>query len=410
MIEVNGKYASAKIFTDGAEPEAVSQVINLLNQPFAEGANVRVMPDTHAGAGCVIGFTANLGDKVIPNLVGVDIGCGMLVLMLGKIRPSLEWLDDRIHKLVPAGREIHQRAVKDFPLLKELSCYSHLRNCENFIPSIGTLGGGNHFIEMDIDEDENWYLVIHTGSRNLGKQVAEYHQRVAIEFWKNGGVDYNEQRNKIIAGLRAEKRGSDIPGALKAYDNGFKKAHPLYPPELCFLIGADRDKYLWDMQICQKYAETNRYAIAELILQDGMGYNIGQFESFQTVHNYINFSDGVLRKGAVSARAGEKLIIPMNMRDGALLCTGLGNEDWNYSAPHGAGRLMSRGNAKRTLSMDEFEKSMGDVYTTCVNPSTLDESPMAYKPMEEIIENIQPTVTIDKIIKPVYNFKAGEEK
>jgi RNA-splicing ligase RtcB len=385
MITLNGKYADAKVFTDNVEATAVSQIINLLNQPFVDGSNVRIMPDTHAGAGCVIGFTASMGDKVIPNLVGVDIGCGMLVIKLGKVLIDLARFDKIVHDTVPCGHDIHDESIIKYDELDDLICFDGLYKSFVFNRSIGTLGGGNHFIELDKDDEGNVYLVIHSGSRNLGKQVADLYQKIAIEYWKDGGFDYQEHRKQ------------------------HKNAHPLYPADLCFLIGQERENYLHDMNICQRYADVNRQMIANIILYNLYnGATVNEYDLFSTIHNYVNFHDNIIRKGAVSAYAGENLIIPMNMRDGSLLCTGKGNADWNYSAPHGAGRLMGRNVAKSTLSMEEFEKTMSGIYSSTVNRSTLDEAPDAYKPMAEIIANIQDTVTIDKIIKPVYNFKAEE--
>jgi tRNA-splicing ligase RtcB len=410
MFELTGKYSTAKIFTDNVENTAQSQIINLLNQPFVEGSKVRIMSDVHAGAGCVIGFTADLGDKVIPNLVGVDIGCGMLVVELGKIDIDLAEFDAVVHKYVPSGHNIHDLAHVHHYNPQDYYCANDLLKPYVFDRSVGTLGGGNHFIELDKDDDGMIYLVVHSGSRNLGKQVADIYQKKAISHWKNGGVDYKQERLKIIDGLRSIKKGYEIPETLALYDKQYKNAKPLYPPELCFLTGELRGQYLADMKQCQVYASINRNTMANIILNRLFnGAVLAFYEHFETVHNYINFKDNIIRKGAVSAYKNEKLIVPINMRDGSLLCTGKGNADWNNSAPHGAGRLMGRNEAKRTLSMTEFTETMKGVYSTTVSNSTLDEAPSAYKPMAEIIANIQDTVSVDKIIKPIYNFKNAEE-
>jgi RNA-splicing ligase RtcB len=407
LIELKGKYNIAKVYTDKLEPEVISQVIELCNQDFCKDSKIAIMPDTHAGKGCVIGFTADLGDKVIPNIVGVDIGCGMLTVELGKMEMDLKELDQVVRKWVPSGMEVHEgRAVK-FPKLQELHCFRDLKDTKRIERSIGTLGGGNHFIELDIDDDKNVYLVIHSGSRNLGKQVAEYYQNLAIDLCA-GKEDYYIQRENIIAEYKKEGKRQLIQGALKKLKEKYEKLSPSYPRDLCFLTGAFRDKYLHDMNICQEYAVLNRETMANIILQKLLNKSLEDFSYFNTTHNYINFKDNIIRKGSISAYEGEKVLIPINMRDGSILAVGKGNPDWNYSAPHGAGRLMSRTKAKENLTLEEYKKSMEGIFTTSVNLSTLDEAPMAYKPMEEIINNVQDTVEILKVIKPIYNFKAGE--
>lgn len=407
MIILNGKYGSAKVFTDNIEESAMSQIINLLNQPFAEGSNVRIMSDVHSGKGCVIGFTAKMTDKIIPAIVGVDLGCGVLLVDITGLNIRLDHIDDYIHNNIPSGHNNNDTELTNFKGYEKLLCYDNLRNQGEFGKAIGSLGSGNHYIELNEGNDGKHYLVVHSGSRNLGKQVAEYYQNEAVSYWKNGGMDYQEQRNKIIADLKEQKRGFDIPGALAAHEKLFRATSPLYPANLCFLVGDKKQKYLEDMKICQSYASVNRFTMAKRILQS-MNADIVSRDFFETIHNYVNFNDGIMRKGAVSARANEKLIIPMNMRDGSLLCVGKGNADWNYSAPHGAGRKMSRGDAKRNITMDEYRGTMNDVYTSSLNESTLDEAPQAYKPMAEIIANIEPTVEILEQIRPIYNFKAGE--
>jgi len=408
MIEIQGKYNTAKVFTDNIEQEAISQIIELCNQEFVKGAKVRIMPDVHSGAGCVIGFTADLGDKVIPNIVGVDIGCGMLVVNIGKIdTTTLQQLDTIIRKYIPSGMDTHDKKAKEFESLKDLYSYKDLQNIERIENSIGTLGGGNHFIEVNIDSKGDYYLVIHSGSRNLGKQVAEIYQKMAIRDCTGIG-DLNIKKKELIEDYKANGKQKLIQQALKELEQEYYKAKPKYPEALCFLTGENRDKYLHDMKICQEYAVLNRETIAEIILDKWLGKKLSDLDHFTTIHNYINFKDNIIRKGAISAYAGERVIIPMNMRDGDLLCVGKGNPEWNYSAPHGAGRLMSRSKAKQLLSMEEYQKQMEGIFTTSVSIDTIDEAPMAYKSMQEIIDNIGDTVDIVDIIKPVYNFKASE--
>ena len=407
MIELKGKYTTAKVFTNNIDQETISQIINLCNQDFTENCKIRIMPDTHAGKGCVIGFTADLGNKIIPNLIGVDIGCGMLTVELGKIKPNLQQLDDVIHQYIPSGGKVHEGRILRFPKLQDLYCYRELKKTKWIEKSIGTLGGGNHFIEINQDDKDNIYLVIHSGSRNLGKQVADYYQNIAIEL-RSGREEYYLERDRIIKEYKEQGRRKEIQLALKELNNKYQAAQPDYPKELCFLEGEWRERYLHDMEICQEYALLNRATIASIILDKWLNKNFHHYESFQTIHNYINFKDNIIRKGSISAYEGEKVLIPINMRDGSLLCIGKGNSDWNYSAPHGAGRLMSRGKAKENISMEEYQKSMEGIFTTSVNLSTLDEAPMAYKSMNEIVNNIGDTVNILKVIKPIYNFKAGE--
>lgn len=393
-----------KIFTRNIEVEALEQIGTLLKQPAFSNCKVRIMPDVHAGKGCVIGFTADLGNKVIPNIVGVDIGCGMLTVELGNIDIDFDKLDKSIRKRVPSGKNVHEGRIARFKKLQNLYCYRNLKDTRRFERSIGTLGGGNHFIEIDIDDDGNKYLIIHSGSRNLGKQVADYYQNLAIELMQGKDKLY-EKQNKLIAEYKAQGRRKEIQQAIKELHRDFKPNPLNIPKELCFLYDTYRTEYLVDMIICQEFASLNRAMIAESIL-DEMKWNcIGGFE---TIHNYIDLESNIVRKGAISAKDKEKVLIPINMRDGCIIGYGKGNDDWNCSAPHGAGRIMSRSKAKETVSLEEFEKSMDGIYTTSVNESTIDESPMVYKPMDEIVENIKETVDIYKIIKPVYNFKASD--
>ena len=405
MKIVKGEYSEAIIFTDDIEEEATEQIKELCSQPFAKGCKIRIMPDTHAGKSCVIGFTADLKDKVIPNIVGVDIGCGMLTISLGKEEIDLEKLDETIKKYVPSGMNVHEGRMVRYPELQNLYCYRMLKNSKRIERSIGTLGGGNHFIEIDKDKNDNKYLIIHSGSRNLGTQVAEYYQNLAVDLC-SGKEDYFIKRDELIDTFKKEGRRKEIQKELKKLKEKYDSVFPTYPKELCFLSGKYREEYLHDMNICQEYAVLNRNTIADIILKRMFNKSLSDYESFNTTHNYINFKDNIIRKGSVSAYKGEKLLIPINMRDGSLICIGKGNENWNYSAPHGAGRLMSRTKAKEVLNLEEFKDSMKGIYTSSVSENTLDEAPMVYKPMEKIINNIQETVEILEIIKPIYNFKA----
>ncbi len=355
-----------KIFTQNIEEAAIEQINLLLRQEAFKSCKVRIMPDVHSGKGCVIGFTADLVNKVIPNIVGVDIGCGMLCVELGKIDVDLANIDRIINRFIPAGRNIREHKLTSFEKINDLYCLRELKDRKKFEKSIGTLGGGNHFIEIDKDAEDNKYLVIHTGSRNLGKQIAEYYQNLAI-----------------------------------------KLCSPKLPRDLCYLEGKYRDKYLHDMKICQQYASLNRKQIAnEILKQTSYWKENKQFACFETIHNYISFDDNIVRKGAISAKKDEKVLIPINMRDGAIIAIGKGNKDWNESAPHGAGRIMSRKKAKETFKLEDFRESMKDVYTTSVVKETIDEAPFVYKPIQEILENIRDTVEVERIIKPIYNFKA----
>lgn len=399
MIELRGKYGEAKVFTDVVDQESISQVINLLNQPYVEGSRVRMMPDIHAGAGCTIGTTMTITDKICPNLVGVDIGCGMETIRIREKHIEMQQLDKLIRQEIPSGFAIRtkpHRYVKEIDL-EALHCAKHvdLLRAEK---SIGTLGGGNHFIEANKDDEGNIYIVVHSGSRHLGLQIANYYQNAAYKAL----TSYNpEEIEAAIAKLKAEGRQSEIQKTLQE----MKSKHTYIPKPLAYVEGVLLQEYLHDMRIAQQFAMLNRKAMIDVIVK-GLGVHVE--EQFTTIHNYIDTEHGILRKGAVSAQAGEKLLIPINMRDGSLICVGKGNEDWNCSAPHGAGRLMSRSAAKESFTVSEFKKQMEGIYTTSVGRSTLDECPMAYKSMEDIVDNIDPTVEIKAIIKPIYNFKAGE--
>ena len=396
--------ANLKIFTQNVEPQALSQIYTLVSQPAFADCKIRIMPDVHVGAGCVIGFTADLGEKVIPNIVGVDIGCGMLTVKLGQIDIDYAKLDSVIHMYVPSGRNVHGGATYPVKTMKQLYCYDALKNKDWIRCSLGTLGGGNHFIEIDEDTKGNKYLVIHSGSRNLGKQVAEYYQKVAIENL-SGVNDIGRAQKELIESFKAQGREKELSGAIEELHRTFKPKAKGIPKELSYLEGGDRLNYLHDMKICQEFAVANRAMMADIICRH---MHWAPVSSFETIHNYIEHETNMVRKGAISAKYGERVLIPINMRDGCIIGIGKGNEDWNCSAPHGAGRLMSRAKAKENISLEEFETSMKGIYTTSVNRSTLDESPMAYKSMDEILENIEDTVEVECIIKPVYNFKASE--
>lgn len=398
-----------KIFTENIEPEALNQIYTLVKQPAFAGCKVRIMPDVHAGAGCVIGFTADLGDKVIPNIVGVDIGCGMLTVELGTVDIDLAQIDSIIRKYVPSGCNVHEGRIVRFEELQQLRCFRELKDTKRLERSIGTLGGGNHFIEIDADSEGVKYLIIHSGSRNLGKQVADYYQNLAIEIM-SGKDELYAMQEKLIADYKAQGRKAEIQKAIKELHRKFNPNPLGIPKELCYLTGKYREDYLHDMKICQHFAAINRYQIANTIVSNLFGADIAYWKlpTFETIHNYIEFGSNMVRKGAVSAKEGEKLLIPINMRDGCIIGVGKGNEDWNCSAPHGAGRIMSRSKAKEIISLEDFKDSMSGIYTTTVNQSTIDESPMVYKPMQEIMNNIADTVDIVKVIKPIYNYKASE--
>lgn len=415
-----------KIFAKNIEQEAIDQIDELLKQEAFKDSKIRIMPDVHAGKGCVIGFTGDLGDKVIPNIVGVDIGCGMLCVELGDIDLDLEKLDKIIREYVPSGFEVHDERKYNFLKLQDLKCYRELKDTKRLERSIGTLGGGNHFIEIDIDEDDNKYLIIHTGSRNLGKQVAEYYQELANQLCNYNIAEYKEKQKQLIKEYKEQGRKQEIQSALENLKNEYKINHNKIPKDLAYLEGQYREDYLHDMKICQEFAVKNRYEMAVNILNNYYKQNIimtecgiteisvnnMEFEkvysAFETIHNYISFEDNIVRKGAISAKKGEKVLIPMNMRDGCIIGIGKGNDEWNQSAPHGAGRIMSRMKAKETFNLDEYKESMNGIYTTSVNEETIDEAPFVYKPMKEIIDCIGDTIEIIKIIKPIYNFKASD--
>ena len=398
MFEIKGKYATAKCFATVVEESAIEQVRTMCDTPFVEGCRVRIMPDVHAGMGCTIGTTMTINGKAVPNVVGVDIGCGMYTTSLGFDDIDLPKLDEACHQ-VPSGFDVWDGRRVRFDLTR-LACHRELRDTRRIERSIGTLGGGNHFIEVDRSDDGANYLVIHSGSRNLGTQVARYYQQLAIDLRKGKG-DYYRQRDEIIARYKTEGRRSEIQGALNRLK--WQERALDVPSDLCWLEGQQLEDYLHDVAICQEYARLNRETMAQVIV--GLaGLDAG--EAFHTVHNYIDTDEMILRKGAIAAHEGELVLIPLNMRDGSVLARGRGNEDWNFSAPHGAGRTMSRTAARETLSLDEYREQMSGIYTTCVCESTIDEAPGAYKSREDIIGPIAEAVDIVDELRPIYNFKA----
>lgn len=400
MFEIQGKVNTAVCYAKVVEEEAIEQVRRMCDYEFTEGSRIRIMPDVHAGKGCTIGTTMTILDKAVPNIVGVDIGCGMYTVNLGKQEIDFEKLDEAAH-FVPSGMHIWEGRQERFDL-ERLRCYRSLRNTKWLERSIGTLGGGNHFIEIDQAEDGTKYLVIHTGSRNLGKQVAEIYQQLAIDLNK-GKETYFQQRDEIIRTYKEQGRRKEIQAALQAI--AWEQRKTTMPEDLCYLYGSFLEDYLFDVEICQSFARRNRERIAEVLLER-TGMSAG--EAFHTIHNYIDTDEMILRKGAIAAHKNEKVLIPINMRDGSVLAVGKGNPEWNYSAPHGAGRLMSRTRAKNSLSMEEYKTEMKGIYTTSVNEATLDEAPMAYKSLEDIIGVIRESVDVIEVLKPIYNFKASD--
>lgn len=407
MKEIIGKYSTAKVFTDNVDEVSLKQIETLCNQEFTSGAKIRLMPDVHAGAGCTIGTTMTITDKIVPNLVGVDIGCGMETVMIKAGSKAAESfnpavLDSIIHKNIPSGYDIRK---VPHPYAQEVD-FEKVRgkfNKTRAICSVGTLGGGNHFIEADHDDEGNLYIVVHSGSRHAGLEIAEYYQE---EAWKQLNHNQKKDLDELIIQLKAEGRQNEIQDRLAEMKCQILTT---IPKDLAYVSGSLFDDYINDMGIMQHYAMMNRKAMIDEILK-GLGIAENEIaEQFTTIHNYIDIHNMILRKGSVSAQNGEKLLIPINMRDGSLICIGKGNEDWNYSAPHGAGRIMSRRQAKKILDLEEFKAEMTGIYSTTVNLATIDESPMAYKTMDDIVANIEPTAEIVKIIKPIFNFKAGDE-
>lgn len=400
-IEIKGKVSTALCYVNVVEEEAIEQIKRMCDYPMSEGSQIRIMPDVHVGKGCTIGTTMTVKDRVVPNVVGVDIGCGMYTVNMGKVDIDLERFDDIVYS-IPSGTGVWEGRQERFDLTK-LICYRQLKDTKRIERSIGTLGGGNHFIEIDESEDKTKYLVIHSGSRSLGKQVAEIYQKLAVDLDKGIGY-YLEARDEIIRSYKEAGRRSEIQEALKKLKWEKENEHPSMPEDLCYLSGKYLEDYLHDIKICQDFARKNREKMAEIILEKA---NIKALEAFHTTHNYIDTDEMILRKGSIAAHKGEKVLIPINMRDGSILALGKGNPDWNYSAPHGAGRLMSRTKAKESLDMDEYKDSMKGIFTSSVNEGTIDEAPMAYKSINDIIDVIGESVDIIEVIKPIYNFKAS---
>lgn len=401
MEVIQGKIGSAISFAKVMEDGAREQIKTMCDYEFTRGSQIRIMPDVHAGKGCTIGTTMTVTDKVVPNIVGVDIGCGMFTVKLEADSIDFAKFDEAAH-FVPSGKNVWEGRQTRFNL-QELSCYRYLNDTRRIEKSIGTLGGGNHFIEIDKSSDGVFYLVIHSGSRNLGKQVAEFYQKLAVDL-AIGKEEMFNQQEKIIAEYKSQGRRSEIQEAIKELHRQFKVKKSEVPHELCWLYGKYLQDYLHDIKICQEFAKINRELMAKILLER---VGISAAESFHTIHNYIDVDEKILRKGAIAAHKGEKVLIPINMRDGSVLAIGKGNAEWNFSAPHGAGRIMSRGDAKENLSLEEYKNSMAGIYTTSVNEFTLDEAPQAYKSLDDIIDAIDDAVDIVEVMKPVYNFKAG---
>ncbi len=407
MFEIKGTKNTAICYAKVVEESAIEQIRRMCDYDCSVGSQIRIMPDVHAGKGCTIGTTMTITDRVVPNVVGVDIGCGMYTVELGKVDIDLAVFDAFAHS-IPSGRNVWPGRMEEFDLTT-LCCYRELNDTRRMVRSLGTLGGGNHFIEIDEAGDGTKYLVIHSGSRSLGKQVAEYYQKIAINLDRGYG-EFMKEREEIIRTYKEQGRKSEIRDALKLREQlmskeGIIKAKPNNPRDLCYLTGEYLQRYLHDVVICQAFARRNRELMAEILLEKN-GLTAG--EAFHTIHNYIDTNEMILRKGAISARKGEKVLIPINMRDGSVLAVGRGNPEWNYSAPHGAGRVMSRYDAKRNLSLEEYQEEMADVFTASVSRKTLDEAPMAYKSLEDIIDVIRDSVDVIDVMKPVYNFKAAE--
>ncbi|MBR6018857.1 MAG: RtcB family protein [Lachnospiraceae bacterium] len=402
ILEIKGKVNTAICYARVVEDEAIEQIRRMCDYDMTEGSKIRIMPDVHAGNGCTIGTTMTIRDKAVPNVVGVDIGCGMYTVDLGTEDVDLERVDEAAH-CIPSGMNVWDGRREHFDLTG-LVCYRELKDAKRLERSLGTLGGGNHFIEIDKAANGTKYLIIHSGSRNLGKQVAEFYQNLAIRL--DRGFDrYLQERDEIIRSYKEMGRKNEIEGALKQLQKQFHELTPTMPDDLCYLSGQYLDDYLHDVEICQNFAKRSRELMAE-ILMERAGLTGG--ESFHTIHNYIDTEEMILRKGAIAAHNGEKVLIPINMRDGSILAVGKGNPEWNYSAPHGAGRIMSRGKARATLNLEEYRKTMEGVYTTSINENTLDEAPMAYKSLGDIIDVVKESVDVIDVMKPIYNFKASE--
>lgn len=401
-IEIKGKVNTALCYAKVVEEEAIGQIRRMCDYAIAEDSKIRIMPDVHAGKGCTIGTTMTITDKVVPNVVGVDIGCGMYTVNLGKDDVDFEKLDEAAH-FIPSGREVWEGRQERFDLT-DLHCYRELKDAKRLARSLGTLGGGNHFIEIDEATDGTKYLIIHSGSRNLGKQVAELYQKLAINLNRGFG-EYLKKRDEIISSYKEQGRRSEIQSALKQLQWQVYESPVSIPEDLCYLEGKYLEDYLHDVEICQVFARRSREKMAEIILERT---RMNGCDAFHTIHNYIDTDEMILRKGAIAAHKGERVLIPINMKDGSILAIGKGNPEWNYSAPHGAGRIMSRTKAKNELNLDEYKQAMKGIYTTSANENTLDDAPMAYKSQESIIDVIRESVDIIDVMKPIYNFKASE--
>ena len=401
MLKIKGKVNTAICYAKVIEDDAIEQIRTMCNYGLTEGSKIRIMPDVHAGAGCTIGTTMTISDKACPNVVGVDIGCGMYTVQLKEKELDLKKIDEVCH-YIPSGRDVWEENNSDFDL-ERLRCYKSLKNPDRLEKSIGTLGGGNHFIEIDQASNGTYYLIIHSGSRNLGKQVAEYYQQLAIELHM-GKEEYAAKKAAIIETYKSAGKSKEIQTTLVELKKEYESKILNIPNSLCWLYGKSFKDYLHDVDICQEFARKSREKMAQIILErTGMTAE----ESFHTIHNYIDTEEMILRKGAIAAHKGKKVLIPVNMRDGSILAIGKGNDEWNQSAPHGAGRLMSRSKARETVDMEEYKKSMSGIYTTSVNECTLDEAPMAYKSLEDIIDVVSESVDIVEVMKPVFNFKAS---
>lgn len=398
-FEIKGKVNTAICYARVVEDDAIEQIRRMCDHEFTEGSRIRIMPDVHAGKGCTIGTTMTIKDKAVPNIVGVDIGCGMLTINIGKGDVDFEKLDAAAH-YIPSGKNVWEGKKEKFDF-QELHCYRDLNKVRWLERSLGTLGGGNHFIEVDEASDGTKYLVIHTGSRNLGKQVAEIYQKLAVDL-NRGKEDFFRQKEEIIRTYKEQGRRNEIQPTLEKIK--WQERELTIPEDLCYVYGNYFENYLHDVEICQRFARRNREMIAEIIFERT---GLTGTDAFHTIHNYIDTDEMILRKGAIAAHAGEKVLIPINMRDGSVLAIGKGNPEWNYSAPHGAGRVMSRTQAKSVLDMDEYRKTMAGIYTTSVNQATLDEAPMAYKRLDDIIDVIKESVDVIDVMKPIYNFKAN---
>ncbi|MBQ9912321.1 MAG: RtcB family protein [Firmicutes bacterium] len=400
ILEIKGKVNTAIAYAKVIEDEAIEQIRRMCDYELTEGSRIRIMPDVHAGAGCTIGTTMTVTDKVCPNIVGVDIGCGMYTVKLGEKDIDFAKIDEAAH-FIPSGMNVWEGRQERFDLT-ELTCYRELKDTKRLERSLGTLGGGNHFIEVDEAADGTKYLVIHSGSRNLGKQVAEIHQSIAVDL-HSGKEEYFRKRDEIIRSYKEQGRKDEIQAALRTLKNETVTHESRIPKELCWLYGEFLENYLKDVVICQRFARRNRELMANIILERA---GLSAADAFHTIHNYIDTDEMILRKGAIAAHEGELVLIPINMRDGSVLAKGRGNAEWNFSAPHGAGRIMSRKAAKETIDLEAFRKAMEGVYTTSVSTNTLDEAPMAYKSLGDIIDVISSTVDVIEVLKPVYNFKA----